>query len=206
MKVSQLLSVHPQNPQQRKVQLAVNSLAVGGLVVYPTDTAYAIGCHIGDKSALERIMALRRLDKRHQFTLACSDLRELGVYARVDNANYRLLKRVTPGPFTFVLRATRDVPKRLIHAKRRTIGLRVPDHPIAAQLLALMGEPIMTTTLRLADEEHPLTDAQEIHERLGSQVDVVLDGGVCGVELSTVVDLTGPNPEIIRQGKGDLEI
>lgn len=204
--MSQLLSVHPQNPQQRKLQLAVNALAEGGLVVYPTDTAYAIGCHIGDKSALERIMALRRLDKRHQFTLACSDLRELGVYARVDNANYRLLKRVTPGPFTFVLRATRDVPKRLIHAKRRTIGLRVPDHPIAAQLLALMGEPIMTTTLRLADEEHPLTDAQEIHERLGSQVDVVLDGGICGVELSTVVDLTGPNPEIIRQGKGELEI
>ncbi len=204
--MSQLLSVHPQNPQQRKLQLAVNALAEGGLVVYPTDTAYAIGCHIGDKSALERIMALRRLDKRHQFTLACSDLRELGVYARVDNANYRLLKRVTPGPFTFVLRATRDVPKRLIHAKRRTIGLRVPDHPIAAQLLALMGEPIMTTTLRLADEEHPLTDAQVIHERLGSQVDVVLDGGICGVELSTVVDLTGPNPEIIRQGKGKLEI
>lgn len=204
--MSQLLSVHPQNPQQRKLQLAVNALAEGGLVVYPTDTAYAIGCHIGDKSALERIMALRRLDKRHQFTLACSDLRELGVYARVDNANYRLLKRVTPGPFTFVLRATRDVPKRLIHAKRRTIGLRVPDHPIAAQLLALMGEPIMTTTLRLADEEHPLTDAQVIHERLGSQVDVVLDGGICGVELSTVVDLTGPNPEIIRQGKGELEI
>ena len=204
--MSQLLNVHPQNPQQRKVQLAVNALAAGGLVVYPTDTAYAIGCHIGDKGALERIMALRRLDKRHRFTLACSDLRELGVYARVDNANYRLLKRVTPGPFTFVLRATRDVPKRLIHVKQRTIGLRVPDHPIAAQLLALMGEPIMTTTLRLAGEEHPLTDAQVIHERLGNQVDVVLDGGVCGVELSTVVDLTGPYPEIIRQGKGDLEI
>ena len=204
--MSQLLAVHPQNPQKRLVQIAVDALVAGGLVVYPTDTAYAIGCHIGDKGALERIVALRRLDKRHQFTLACSDLRELGTYATVDNINYRLLKRVTPGPFTFVLRATREVPKRLVNAKRRTIGIRVPDHPIAQQLLELMGEPIMTTTLRLAGEEDPFTSAEEIYAEIGKQVDVVLDGGPCGVELSTVVDLTTPSPEILRQGKGELSL
>ena len=203
--MSQLLTVHPLNPQKRLLQIAVDALHAGGLVVYPTDTAYAVGCHIGDKNALERIVALRRLDKKHQFTLACSDLSELGTYAVVDNINYRLLKRVTPGPFTFVLRATREVPKRLIDTKRRTIGIRVPDHPIAQQLLALMGEPIMTTTLRLAGEEDPFTDATEIHSEIGKQVDVVLDGGICSVEPSTVVDLTTPSPEILRQGKGDLE-
>ena len=202
--MSQLLTVHPLNPQKRLLQIAVDTLHAGGLVVYPTDTAYAVGCHIGDKNALERIVALRRLDKKHQFTLACSDLSELGTYAVVDNINYRLLKRVTPGPFTFVLRATREVPKRLIDTKRRTIGIRVPDHPIAQQLLALMGEPIMTTTLRLDGEEDPFTDAEEIHREIGKQVDVVLDGGTCSVEPSTVVDLTTHSPEILRQGKGDL--
>lgn len=202
--MSQLLTVHPLNPQKRLLQIAVDTLHAGGLVVYPTDTAYAVGCHIGDKNALERIVALRRLDKKHQFTLACSDLSELGTYAAVDNINYRLLKRLTPGPFTFVLRATREVPKRLIDTKRRTIGIRVPDHPIAQQLLSLMGEPIMTTTLRLDGEEAPFTDAEEIHREIGKQVDVVIDGGTCSVEPSTVVDLTTHSPEILRQGKGDL--
>jgi len=203
--VSQLLEVHPQNPQRRLVQIAADALKAGGLVVYPTDTTYALACHIGDKNALERIVALRRLHKNHQFTLACRDLSELGTYARVDNANYRLLKRATPGPFTFILRATKEVPKRLVHVKQRTIGIRVPDHRVAQLLLELMGEPIMTTTLRMPDEDQPFYDALDINDELGRQVDVILDGGACGVEVSTVVDLTGPNPEIIRQGLGDLD-
>ena len=204
--MSQLLKVHPVNPQKRVLKVAVDALLRGGLVVYPTDTAYAVSCQIGDKAALERIVKLRRLDKHHQFTLACSDLRELGVYARVDNVGYRLLKRVTPGPFTFVLPATREVPKRLIHAKRRTIGIRVPEHAIAQQLIELMGQPIMTTTFRLPNEEYPFTTADEIYARAGKQVDVIIDGGPCSFELSTVVDLTGAGPEVMRQGKGELDL
>ena len=204
--MSQLLKVHPVNPQRRLLQRGADALDRGGLVVYPTDTAYALGCHIGDKGALERIVALRRLPRHHQFTLACSDLSELGVYARVDNVSYRLLKRATPGPFTFVLRATREVPKRLVHAKRRTIGIRVPDHAVAQGLLALHGEPIMTTTLRLAEDESPLTDPEEFVERLRNRVDVILDAGMGGDEPSTVVDLTDGVPEIVRQGKGRLDV
>ena len=149
--MSQLLHVHPENPQRRLLQIAAEALAGGALVAYPTDTCYALACHIGDKRALDRIIALRRLKKNHQFTLACRDLSELGVYARVDNSSYRLLKRATPGPFTFILRASKEVPKRLVHEKRRTIGIRVPDHPVAQMLLEIMGEPVMTTTLRLED-------------------------------------------------------
>jgi len=203
--VSQLLNVHPENPQRRLVQLAVDALQAGGLVVYPTDTTYALGCHIGDKSALERIIALRRLHKSHQFTLACRDLSELGTYARVDNSSYRLLKRATPGPFTFVLKATKEVPKRLVHVKRRTIGIRVPDHPIAMLLLEMMGEPIMTTTLRIPGASEPYREAQDIYTDIGNRVDVVIDGGPCGVEVSTVVDLTGPQPEVVRAGIGELD-
>jgi tRNA threonylcarbamoyl adenosine modification protein (Sua5/YciO/YrdC/YwlC family) len=203
--VSQLLEVHPQNPQRRLMQQAADILKSGGLVVYPTDTTYALACHIGDKAALERIVALRRLHKNHQFTLACRDLSELGTYARVDNANYRLLKRATPGPFTFILRASKEVPKRLVHVKRRTIGIRVPDHPVAQMLLELMGEPIMTTTALMPGAEHPFFNAQDLVEELGRQVDMIIDGGPCSVEVSTVVDLTGPVPEIVRQGLGDLD-
>ena len=203
--MSQLLNVHPENPQRRLVQLAVDALQAGGLVVYPTDTTYALGCHIGDKSALERIIALRRLHKSHQFTLACRDLSELGTYARVDNSSYRLLKRATPGPFTFVLKATKEVPKRLVHVKRRTIGIRVPDHPIAMLLLEMMGEPIMTTTLRIPGASEPYREAQDIYTDIGNRVDVVIDGGPCGVEVSTVVDLTGPQPEVVRAGIGELD-
>lgn len=203
--MSQLLQVHPDNPQRRLVQIAADALHAGKLVVYPTDTAYALACHIGDKPAMERIVALRRLHKSHQFTLACRDLSELGVYARVDNTNYRLLKRATPGPFTFILPATKEVPKRLINEKRRTIGIRVPKHPVAELLLELMGEPIMTTTLRLFDAEVPLTDARDIHAQIGKQVDIIIDGGPCGEQVSTVVDLTGTAPEIVRQGVGDLD-
>lgn len=203
--MSELLHIHPDNPQRRLVQRAVDVLHAGGLVVYPTDSAYALACHIGDKQALERIVALRRLSKHHQFTLACRDLSELGTYARVDNVSYRLLKRATPGPFTFILRASKEVPKRLIHAKRRTIGIRVPSNPTAQVLLELMGEPIMTTTLRLGGADEPFTDAQDIVNEIGRQVDVIIDGGYCGDELSTVVDLTGTTPEIVRQGIGDLD-
>jgi tRNA threonylcarbamoyl adenosine modification protein (Sua5/YciO/YrdC/YwlC family) len=203
--MAQLLRVHPTHPQKRLLNLAVDAIRQGGLVVYPTDATYAVGCHIGDKSALERIVRLRRLSDKHQFTLMCRDLSELGTYARVDNASYRLLRRNTPGPFTFVLHATRDVPRRLVHQKRRTIGLRVPDHPIALELLELLGEPIMTTTLRLPEDEFPLQDAQEILERIGPTVDFVIDGGVCGVEPSTVVDLTSGVPEVTRQGVGILD-
>jgi len=203
--VSQLLNVHPENPQRRLVQLAVDALRAGGLVVYPTDTTYALGCHIGDKGALERIIALRRLHKSHQFTLACRDLSELGIYARVDNSSYRLLKRATPGPFTFVLKATKEVPKRLVHVKRRTIGIRLPDHPIAQLLLEMMGEPIMTTTCRMPGASEPYRQAQDIYADVGKRVDVVIDGGPCGVEVSTVVDLTGPQPQVVRVGTGELD-
>ncbi len=204
--MTQLLKVHPDNPQRRLLQVAVDALQRGGLVVYPTETAYAVACHIGDKSALERIVALRRLPKQHQFTLACRDLSEIATYARVDNSAYRLLKRYTPGPFTFVLRATREVPKRLVHEKRRTIGMRVPEHNIAQALLELMGEPLMTTTLRLPDDEYPLSDADEIYDKLSKLVDVVIDGGACGLESSTVVDLTDTPPVVLREGKGKIEL
>lgn len=178
-------------------------------MAYPTETSYALACHIGDKKALERIVALRHLPKNHQFTLACRDLSELGVYARVDNSSYRLLKRATPGPFTFILRATKEVPKRLVHAKRRTIGIRVPDHPVAQLLLELMGEPIMTTTLRLAEDDDeaggPFLDGEDIALRIGKQLDVVIDVGACGLDETTVVDLTEDVAEIVRQGKGELD-
>jgi len=202
--VSQLLTIHPKNPQHRLLQIAVDVLNKGGLVVYPTDTSYALGCHIGDKQALAKIIALRRLSKKHQFTIACRDLSELGAYARVDNSSYRLLKRTTPGPFTFILRATKDVPKRLVHQKTRTIGIRVPDNEIALSLLQLMGEPIMTSTLRLPEAEAPLQDPLAICDVLGKQVDLVLDGGIGELNQSTVVDLSGPQAEVIRQGKGVL--
>ncbi len=200
--MTQVLTVHKTHPQQRLLKQAVDVLMRGGLVVYPTDTAYALACHIGDKSALDRLVAIRRLSRHHQFTIACRDLSELGTYARVDNSSYRLLRRLTPGPYTFILPATREVPKRLIHAKKRTIGIRVPDHAVALALLELLGEPLMTTTLRLPDETDPLTDSHDIFERVGNQVDLILDAGICGTEPSTVVDLCGGAPEIVREGKG----
>lgn len=204
--MSQLLHIHPENPQRRLLQIAVDALNSGGLVVYPTETTYALAWHMGDKRALERVIALRKLSKHHQFTLACRDLSELGTYARVDNSAFRLLKHYTPGPFTFILTATREVPKRLLHPKRRTIGIRVPDHPVALEMLEMLGEPVLTTTLQEEDEEAlPVAeDGQDIYERIGKQVDVVIDSGACGLEPSTVVDLTGDEPEVLRQGKGEL--
>ena len=203
--MNQLLNIHPENPQGRLLQIAVDKLRTGGVVAYPTDTSYALACHIGDKRALDRIIGIRRLDKRHHFTLACADLSMLGVFARVDNAQYRLLKRVTPGPYTFILRASREVPKRLIHERHRTIGIRVPDHRIAQALLRLMGEPLMTTTLQLPDDAAALIAGDEIAARIGKQVDVVLDGGYCDPQGSTVVDLSGDTPQVLRQGKASAD-
>lgn len=203
--MSQRLEVHPTHPQPRLLRMAAGILHGGGLLIYPTDTSYALACHMGDKQALERIVMLRRLPRNHQFTLTCRDLSELGTYARVDNPGYRVLKRYTPGPFTFVMRATREVPKRLVHAKRRTIGIRVPDHPVALALLEAMGEPLMTTSLRLPDDEQALCEPEEIWQKLGKQVDVFLDTGMGQDAVSTVLDLTHSTPEVLRKGIGELD-
>lgn len=173
-------------------------------MAFPTDTTYTLGCHIGDKQAMERIRQIRRLDKNHYLTLLCRDLSALGTYARVDNANYRILKGLTPGPFTFVLRATREVPRRLVHPRRKTIGLRIPDSPIALGMLEALAEPMMSTTMRLPDEDEPLSDPEVIRERLEHSVDVVIDGGICGLVPTTVVDLTDGAGEVIRQGLGEF--
>jgi tRNA threonylcarbamoyl adenosine modification protein (Sua5/YciO/YrdC/YwlC family) len=200
--VSQYFVVHPQNPQARLLARASEIVAAGVLVVYPTDTTYALGCQIGDKAALERIRQIRRLDKDHHFTLTCRDLSEIATYARVNDQSFRILKQLTPGPFTFLLPATREVPRRLVHPKKKTIGLRVPDYPIALGLLEALGSPMMTTTLRLPGDETALTDPEEIRERVSGQVDAIIDGGTCGIEPTTVVDLTGAAPVVVRQGAG----
>ncbi len=202
--MSQFFSVHPTHPQQRLLSRAAEIVSGGGLVVYPTDTTYALGCQIGDKQPLERIRRIRRLDDRHHFTLTCRDLSEISTYARVNDANYRILKHYTPGPYTFLLPATREVPKRLVHPKRRTIGLRIPDHPIALGLLEALGEPMMTTTMQLPEDEFPLNDPEDIRDRIGNAVDVIIDAGTCGLEPTTVVDLTGELPEVIRPGLGEF--
>jgi tRNA threonylcarbamoyl adenosine modification protein (Sua5/YciO/YrdC/YwlC family) len=199
---SRLLEIHPKNPQPRLIRQAVEIIRTGGVVVYPTDSCYALGCHIGDKEAMERLARIRQTDKHHHFTLVCRDLSEIAHYARVNNQQYRLLKQYTPGPYTFILPASRETPKRLQNEKRRTIGIRVPQHVIAQMLLADLGEPIMSSTLHLPGDEFPLTDAQEIQERLENQVDAVLDGGNCGLEPTSVIDLAGPVPVVVRQGKG----
>jgi tRNA threonylcarbamoyl adenosine modification protein (Sua5/YciO/YrdC/YwlC family) len=202
--VSQFFSIHPENPQPRLIKRAATIIRDGGIIVYPTDSCYALGCHIGDKAAMERIRAIRDIDERHHFALVCRDLSELATYARVDNRQFRLLKATTPGSYVFILEATRELPKRLQHPKRRTIGLRIPDHPVVAALLAELGEPILSSTLLLPGDELPQTDAQSIRERLEHQVDLILDGGFCGIEPTTVVDLTGPAPVVTRPGKGSL--
>jgi tRNA threonylcarbamoyl adenosine modification protein (Sua5/YciO/YrdC/YwlC family) len=176
----------------------------GGVIAYPTDSVYALGCHIGDKKAVDRIRAIRRLDKHHNFTLICSDLSELASYARVDNRVFRTLKAATPGPFTFVLKASAEVPRRLMHPKRKTIGIRVPDSPIVTSLLDTLGEPMMSVTLLLPQQEYPPTDAEEINQLIGSQIDAVIDGGPCGLEPTTVVDMSSEAVSILRQGAGDF--
>jgi tRNA threonylcarbamoyl adenosine modification protein (Sua5/YciO/YrdC/YwlC family) len=199
-----LLSIHPVNPQPRLVRQAVASMRDGSVVAYPTDSSYALGCLIGDKEAMERIRRIRDADKNHNFTLVCRDLSEIAKYARVDNRQYRTLRAFTPGPYTFLFEATREVPKRLQNPKRRTIGIRVPDNEIVRMLLAELGEPIMSSTLLLPGETEPLTDPQEIKERLEHAVDLVIDGGPCGFEPSSVVDLSGEVPVVVRRGKGDV--
>lgn len=201
--MSQFFQIHPDNPQARLVRQAVDILRAGGVIVYPTDSAYAIGCRIGDKAALDRIRRIRRLDARHNFTLVCRDLSEIATYARVDNAIYRLLRHNTPGPYTFILRATSEVPRRLMHPKRRTVGLRVPDNVVAQALLADLDEPLMSVTLIMPGDELPLIDPYEIREVLEHDVDLVIDGGYCGMEATTVVDLADDVPMVLRAGKGD---
>lgn len=202
--VSQFFQIHPDNPQARLVRQATDIIRGGGVVVYPTDSAYALGCQIGDKAALDRIRRIRRLDDRHNFTLVCRDLSEIATYAKVDNTVYRLLKHSTPGPYTFILRATSEVPRRLMHPKRKTVGLRVPANPIAAALLADLGEPLMSVTLILPGDELPLIDPYDIRTLLEHEVDLIIDGGFCGLEPTTVVDLADEVPLVLRVGKGDV--
>ena len=202
--MSQYLEIHPANPQLRLIRTAVDCIRAGGVIAYPTDSCYALGCHVGDKEALERVRRIRQADKHHHFTLVCRDLSEIARYARVDTWQFRLLKACTPGPYTFLLAATKETPRRLQHPKRRTIGIRIPDHPVPRMLLAELGEPLMSSTLIMPGDELPLTDGQEIQERLGGQLDAILDAGHCGIELTTVVDLAVSPPVVVRRGRGDL--
>lgn len=201
--MSQYFQIHPDNPQGRLISQAAEIIRRGGVIAYPTDSAYALGCHLGDKKALDRIRRIRKVDDRHNFTLVCRDLSEIASYAQVSNAAYRLLNAHTPGPYTFILPASREVPRRLLHPKRRTIGIRVPEHPIVQALLTELGEPLLSTTLILPGEDRPMTDAQDIREALGKELDLIIDGGHCGIEPTTVVDLTGDQPVVVRVGKGD---
>ena len=202
--MSQFFQVHPDNPQKRLIKQAADIIRGGGVVAYPTDSAYALGCHLGDKRALERIRSIRRLDDKHNFTLMCSDLSELGTYARVDNSAFRILKACLPGPFTFILRATPDVPKRLHHPKRKSVGLRVPNNQVCRDLIAELGEPIMSVSLILPGETLPMTDPYDIRDSIGHLLDLVIDGGYCGMEPTTVVDLVDDAPVVVRQGLGDF--
>ena len=202
--MAQYFAIDPRHPQPRLIARAAEIVRAGGVVAYPTDSCYALGCHTGDKEAMLRLRRIRRVDERHHLTLMCRDLSQLGAYARVDNARYRLLKALTPGSYTFILEATRELPRRLLHPRRRTIGLRVPDHPVAQALLAALGEPLLSATLALPDDALPLSDGLEIRRRLEHDVDLVLDGGSCGTEPTTVVDLTGLALQILREGKGSL--
>ncbi len=200
--MAKLLTIHPENPQARYISQAVDIIRRGGLVAYPTDSAYALGCHIGDKMALDRIRGIRQLDKNHNFTLVCRDLSEIATYAKVNNQVFRMIKAYTPGPFTFILESTSETPRRLKHPKRKTIGLRIPDNAIALALLEALDEPMMSSTLIMPSDSQPLTDPYDIRETLHHQLELVIDGGFCGMEATTVVDMTGEEPVIARQGCG----
>jgi len=202
--VAKFIEVHPDDPQPRRVTEIVETIREGGLIAYPTDSSYAFGCHIGDKRAMDRIRRIRRTDKNHNFTLVCSDLSEISTYARVDNWAYRMLKSMTPGPYTFILPATREVPKRLQHPKRRTIGLRVPDHPLVRAVLQELGEPIMSSTLLLPGDDLPLTDPHDIEERIGHEIDLIIDAGPTGIEPTSVIDISEDRVEVLRVGRGDV--
>jgi tRNA threonylcarbamoyl adenosine modification protein (Sua5/YciO/YrdC/YwlC family) len=203
--MAQYFSVHPTTPQPRLIAQAAVIVRAGGVIVYPTDSCYALGCRIGDKDAMVRLRRIRAVDERHHLTLMCRDLAEVGAYAHVDNVRFRLLKKLTPGSYTFILEASPEVPRRLMHPKRRTIGVRIPDHPVAQALLAELGEPLLSSTLILPGDAQPLNDAEEIRARLERQVDLILDAGACGIEPTTVVDLTGAVPEIVREGRGAID-
>ena len=202
--MTQVFEIHSENPQKRLIQSAASIVRDGGVVVYPTDSCYALGCHIGDKTALEKIKRIRNLDKRHNLTLLCRDLSEIGTYAKVHNSSFRLMKAVTPGPYTFLLVATRDVPSRLQHSKRKTIGVRVPDNQIILDLLEELGEPMLSTSLILPGDNDPMTEPGEIADRLCGQIDLVIDGGACGMDATTVVDLADGQAVLVREGMGDI--
>jgi tRNA threonylcarbamoyl adenosine modification protein (Sua5/YciO/YrdC/YwlC family) len=204
--MAQYFVLHPRDPQLRLIRQACDIIRKGGVVVYPTDSCYALGCRIGDKAAVERIRAIRGMDERHHLTLLCRDLAEVATYARVNDRQFHVLKAATPGTYAFILVATREVPRRLQHPKRKTIGVRIPDHPVTAALLAELGEPLLTSTLILPDSVAPLADPNEIRWRLEHKVDLTLDAGVCGIVPTTVIDLTGEWPVITRRGKGDTSI
>jgi tRNA threonylcarbamoyl adenosine modification protein (Sua5/YciO/YrdC/YwlC family) len=204
--MAQYFSIHPTHPQARLVRRAAEIVRGGGLIAYPTDSCYALGCHLGDARAVERLRRVRRMDARHHLTLMCRDLSEIAAYAIVDDARFRLLKRATPGSYTFILRATREVPRRLAHARRKTIGVRVPGHPVAHALLAELNEPMLSATLLLPGDASPPSEPEEIRARLEHEIDLVVDAGSCGVEASTVIDLTGEEPVVVRAGKGPLAL
>jgi len=202
--MAQFFTIHPGNPNPRLIHQAAAVLRGGGVVVYPTDSCYALGCHLDDKDAVTRIRQIRQLDEQHHLTLMCRDLSEISRYAKVDNAKFRLLKSNTPGSYTFILEATKEVPKRLQHPKRSTIGIRIPDHPVALALLEELGEPMSSSTLILPDQAGPLNDVELIRELLEKKVDLVIDGGAIGADFTTVIDLTGDVPVLLRRGKGDV--
>ena len=202
--MARLVEIHPTDPQPRRIAEIVATIRNGGLLAYPTDSSYALGCQIGDKRAMDRIRRIRKTDKNHNFTLVCSDLSEISLYARIDNWAYRLIKSLTPGPYTFILQATREVPKRLQNPKRKTIGLRVPDHAIVQAMLEALGEPIMSSTLTLPGDDTPLTDVDEIEARIGHQIDLIVAGGATGIEPTSVIDLSEGSIKILRQGRGDV--
>ncbi len=202
--MAQLFAIHPQTPHTRLIRQAADIVRKGGIIVYPTDSCYALGCQIGNKEAMDRIRTIRKVDQNHNFTLVCRDLAEIATYAKVDNAQYRLLKAATPGSYTFILTASREIPRRLQHPKRHTIGLRIPEHPVAQALLTELNEPLLSSTLILPEDELPLNDAEEIRQRLEHQIDLVIDAGSCGIHMTTVIDLTETAPKVARLGKGDL--
>jgi tRNA threonylcarbamoyl adenosine modification protein (Sua5/YciO/YrdC/YwlC family) len=202
--MTQLFTIHQENPQPRLIKQAAELVRKGAVIVYPTDSGYALGCHLGDKDAVMRIRKIRGVDDKHHMTLVCRDLSEISHYAKVDNVQFRMLKSNTPGSYTFILDATKEVPRRLQHPKRNTIGLRIPDHPVALALLEELGEPLLSSSLILPGEEMTMHDAEEINEVLANQVDLVIDGGPVGLEPTTVIDLSSPTPILVRRGKGDI--
>jgi len=202
--MARIVNIHPESPQPRLLVQAAEFIREGAIVALPTDSCYALGCHLGDKDALDRIRLIRQMDDRHHLTLMVRDLSEIATYARVDNAQYRLLKATTPGSYTFILEGSKELPRRVMHPKRKTIGLRIPEHPVTLALLEELGEPLLTTTLQLPGDEFPLTEGWEIQDRLEDQLELILDAGHCGTEPTTVIDLTGSTPELIRAGRGSL--